>query len=80
MTTPDWFTDCSNLVTRHFCRIASVLIPALFAIVLWYCNRIETKTEDMQASLHTIEVQVGVLIDRQAVRQAAPGSIAQADD
>lgn len=79
MAAPDWFTDCSNLVVRHICRIASVLIPLLFAVLVWYANRIEDKTEVMQKSLVQIERNVDILIDRQAVRGASPGTVAQAN-
>jgi hypothetical protein len=79
MAAPDWFTDCSNLVVRHICRIASVTIPLMFAAVLWYAHRIEAKTEAMQGSLSQIEVSVGILIDRQPIRSLGPGSVAKAE-
>ncbi len=79
MAAPDWFTDCSNLVVRHICRIASVALPLLFAALVWYANRIETKTESMQKSLVQSERNVDILIDRQPTRLAA-GAVARAED
>jgi hypothetical protein len=77
MTTPDWFADCRTIFNRHPCPILSGVGAFFITILLWYANRIETKTEDMQESLNQIEYNVGILIDRQPVRQLAPGTIAQ---
>lgn len=80
MTTPDWFADCRTIFNRHPCPILSAIGAVLITVLVWYANRIETKTDDMQKSLQQIEVNVGILIDRQPVRQLAPGAIARADE
>lgn len=75
MTAPDWFADCSALVMRHICRIASVAIPLLFAALVWYAHRIETKTESMQDALQQIQIDVAVIRGRQnPVTIPAPGA------
>lgn len=81
MAGPNWFTDCSDLVVRHICRIASVAIPLMFAAVLWYANRIEEKTDSMQDALQQIQIDVAVIRGRQSpVTIPAPGpGIAMAD-
>lgn len=66
MASRDWFTDCSTLFNRHSCKIVSVVGAALFAISLWYANRIEEQTLIMQASLQQIQIDVAVIRARQA--------------
>lgn len=79
MAAPDWFSDCSNLVVRHICRIASVAIPALLAVLAWYAVRIEDKTDAMQEALHQIQLDVAVIRGRQSpVTLPVPGGIAMA--
>jgi hypothetical protein len=80
VTTPDWFTDCRTIFNRHPCPILTAIGTGLITVLVWYANRIETKTEDMQKSLNEIEYNVGVLIDRAPVRQLSPGSIAKAGE
>lgn len=59
MAARDWFTDCSNLVIPHICRIASVVIPVLFGVLVWYAGRIEGQMAEVNDTLVEIQIAVG---------------------
>lgn len=81
MTSPDWFSDCRTLFNRHPCPILSAIGAALLTTLLWYANRIETKTDAMQAVLQQIQIDVAVLrrMDEEPNFAAPGGGIALAE-
>jgi hypothetical protein len=61
----DWFSDCSALMVRHICRVASVVALALSSAFFWYATRIEANSEAVQDALQKIQIDVAIIRGRQ---------------
>jgi hypothetical protein len=71
----DIFTDCKTLFNRHPCRIILSGVALLMTILLWYANRMETLTHNMQTSLGQLQSDVAFI--RGAMSSpAAPTAVA----
>jgi hypothetical protein len=75
MATRDWFTDCSGLFMRHSCKILSTIGLAALTASLWYAGRIdehfaeaEVEAKAVQSTLQQIQIDVGIIKDRQSER------------